>query len=122
VKKLLLIIVLLCISSVFTARASSPDTLISCHFNKVSFREFCDFINRETSVIIYYQDVWVDSLTVTIDEDKIMIKSAVEKALKGTRLEVSVWNNNLLILPGEKLPARLPDSHQNANPSHTEPG
>jgi len=45
---------------------------------------------------------------VTIDSDKISVIYATEMALNGTGLKVSVWNNDLVVIPGEKLPEKLP--------------
>jgi hypothetical protein len=111
VKKLLPAIFLFCFSTAFTANASSngPDSLITCHFNNASFREFCNYIFSETGVRIYYMESWADSISVNVDAENLPVISVVEKALENTGLEVSVWNNNLVILPGEKLPEQLPD-------------
>lgn len=110
-KKILLIIFLICILFDSHSQPSdvAPDKLISCHFSNVSFREFSDFIFNETGVMIYYQDSWVDSLSVSIEAENLPVGSVVEKALSGTKLKVSVWNGGLVILPGERLPVRLPD-------------
>jgi hypothetical protein len=106
VNKLLLFITLLFIS--YNAAAAGPDTIISCHVSRLPFSGFCQFIYKESGVKIYYQDSWVEGVAVTIDSDRISVKSAVELALQGTDLEVSAWNTNLVILPGEKLPEVLP--------------
>jgi len=106
VTKLLLFINLLFTS--YPAPAAGPDTLISCHVSKMPFAGFCQFIYEESGVKIYYQDSWVEGVTVTIDSERISVKSAVELALQGTGMEVSTWNNGLVILPGEKLPEELP--------------
>ncbi|MCK9400116.1 MAG: TonB-dependent receptor [Bacteroidales bacterium] len=92
----------------YPAPATRPDTLISCHFSKLPFPEFCEYIYRESGVKVYYQESWVKGLTVTIDADDISVKSAAELALKGTSLQVSTWNNDLVLLPGEKLLPELP--------------
>ena len=90
------------------AQDKDPDKLIPCHFNEVPFTEFCDYIYRESSVRVYFHESWVEGLKVTIDADNISVLSATEMALKGTGLEVSVWNDNLIVMPGEILPAELP--------------
>lgn len=105
-RKLLLIINLLILN--YSVIAGGPDTLISCHVNHLTFPAFCEYIRQESGVQIYYQDSWVKDLTVTIDSNRIAVKSAVELALNGTNLVVSTWNNNMVILPGEKLPEELP--------------
>ena len=85
----------------FPARDKGPDSLVSCHFNKVPFPEFCDYIHHESGVNIYYRDTWVKGITVTMDANKIRVIAAVEMALKGSGLEVSIWNDDLVIMPGE---------------------
>jgi hypothetical protein len=105
--KLLLLINLL--FTTFSAPAAGPDTLVSCHVNKLPFPGFCEFIYRESGVKIYYQESWVKGLTVTIDSERISVMSAAELAIQGTGLEVSAWNDNLVILPGQKLPEGLPE-------------
>lgn len=86
----------------------NPDTLVSCHFNQVPFTEFCNYVYKESGIRIYYRESWVKELMVTIDADTISVISATEMALKGTGLKVSVWNDNLIIMPGEILPDGLP--------------
>ena len=86
----------------------SPDTLVSCHFKDAPFNEFCEFITAKTGVNIYIHEAWAAGLTVTMDADNIRAKTAVELALKGKGLEVSLWNGDLVVMPGEKLPEKLP--------------
>ncbi|RLD73607.1 MAG: hypothetical protein DRJ07_20610, partial [Bacteroidetes bacterium] len=91
----------------------SPNQLISCHVNDISFMEFSELIYRKSSVRVYYDKSWVTDIKVSMDEDSIMVKSAVVLALKGTGLEVSIWNNNLIILPNEKLLKEIPNFKRN---------
>lgn len=105
-KKILLIIQLFFFA--YPVTAATPDTLISCHFSNLPFPAFCEYIYSESGVKIYYQESWVRELTVTIDADQISVRSAVETALQGTGLNVSTWNNNLVVLPGETLLPKLP--------------
>ncbi|MEI7663553.1 MAG: TonB-dependent receptor [Bacteroidota bacterium] len=104
--KLLLLIHLLFFGS--PARDKGPDTLVSCHFRQAPFSEYCDYIYRESGVRIYYNESWVRGITVTMDADNISVISSAGMALKGTSLKVSVWNHNLVVMPGEVLPAELP--------------
>ena len=105
--KLLLLIHLLFFNA--PAQGKGPDTLVSCHFHDMPFTGFCDYIYQESMVRIYYEDSWIQGITVTMDADNISVISAVEKALKGTKLLASSWNGGIVALPGEKLPERLPD-------------
>jgi hypothetical protein len=90
------------------AQDKGPDTLLSFHFKDVPFTEFCDYIYSESGVRIYFQESRVNGLKVTINADHISVKAAAEMALNGTGLEVSAWNGNLVVMPGEMLPQKLP--------------
>jgi len=106
VVKLVLLIQLLFFG--YPAQDKGPDTVVSCHFKELPFTEFCDYIYQESGVKIFFKESWVRDIKVTIDSGKISVISATALALKGTGLEVSVWNNDLVVMPGEKLPATLP--------------
>ncbi len=88
--------------------ASGPDTVISCHYSDTDLALFCQELQAETGVRIYYHDPWVSGIKITVDSDSISVRSALERALEGTALNVSVWNGSLVIHPGEKLPESLP--------------
>jgi hypothetical protein len=104
--KLLLLLHLLFFNA--PADGKGPDTLISCHLHEATFMEFCDHIYRESGVRIYFNPSWVEGLKVTMDADNISAVAAAKMALKGTGIEVSGWNGNLVALPGETLPEGLP--------------
>lgn len=101
----IIIILLLQVSS---ASATGPDKPMNCHYKQLPFSEFYNHIYNETGKRVYYQENWVNSLRVTLDADSITVLEAVVRAIKGSGLKVSVWNNNLVLLPGEKLLAGLP--------------
>ncbi|MFZ4522818.1 MAG: TonB-dependent receptor [Bacteroidales bacterium] len=104
--KLLLLLHLLFLGN--PAAEKGPDSIVSCHFKEVPFTVFSDFIYHETGVHIYYLDAWMQKFMVTIEADNINVLTATEMALKGSGLQVSRWNNNLILLPSEKLPEKLP--------------
>jgi len=106
-KKLLFILFFL--SGAVSLKANGPDTLISCHFNAIPFTQFAGEISKKSQVKIFYMESWVEGIKVTIHADQISVKDALELSLTGTGLEVSVWNNQLVVLPGEKLPESLPE-------------
>ncbi len=99
------ILILLIVSMV---SANGPDKRINCRYNKLPFAEFCKSIYKETSVIVYYQEKWIDEILVSIHADSITIIEAVSIAIKGSGLKASVWNDNLVLLPGEALLTELP--------------
>ncbi len=104
--KLLLFIHLLFMG--YPSQDKSPDTLVSCHFREVPFTEFCQSVYRESGVRIYYHESWVQNIKVTMDADSISVLSAVKIALHSTGLGVSVWNKELVVMPGATLPEALP--------------
>lgn len=95
-----------------TLQAQGPEKVMVCHFRNISFAEFCDTVFHQTNVNIYYRGVWVNNLNVTLDSDSITVLSAVRQVIAGSDLEVSVWHNNLVILPRIKLLTELPAYEQ----------
>jgi hypothetical protein len=103
--------VLLFILFLFTGshlQAQGPERIIVFHIRDVSFAEFCDSVYSYSGVKIYYREEWVNNMKVTLDSDSITVYSAVEKAVEGSGLEVSVWHNDLALLIGMKLLKELP--------------
>ncbi len=100
----------------FTGKGSAqgPEKFIACHIHNASFATFADYIKQQSGVVLYYQDAWTKNLFVNIDEENITVSDAVAKVLKGSGLEVSVWNNNLVVLRGEKLIDTLPSFEHKA--------
>jgi len=90
------------------ASAQVPEKLMDCHFNRLPFAEFSNKVFRETGVKIFYQKKWVSDLNVSLDVDSVSALQAVTMAIKGSKLEVSVWNNDLVLLAHEKLLTKLP--------------
>lgn len=88
--------------------AQGPDKLVVSHFDHVSFPVFAASITEESGVRIYYLQEWVKNIMVTMDEDSIPVMEAVNRAIKNSGLELSVWNYNLVLLRGEKLISALP--------------
>lgn len=98
---------------VFVARAQGPDQLISCHLRNAPFHQLTETIFQQSGVRVFYEPAWTDPIHVTLDSNRITVMDAVEKVLESTGLEVSIWNGNLVILPGEKLISQLPSFEPN---------
>jgi len=113
VKNIILIILFLIFSAALSAQ--QYDKRMACHMKDIPFTEFCSFVTQHTSVKVFYHEKWVKTLRVSIDNDTINALMAVREALKGTGLEVSVWQSNLVVLPGEKLRISLPSYVNNEN-------
>ena len=106
VKPGLLLILLLQFGSLLPAQVQ--EKIMACHFKNAQFSEFSEAVLRQTGVNVFYNEKWVNKLRITLDSDSISVLSAVRKVIDGSGLEVSVWHNDLVILPGVKLQAELP--------------
>ncbi len=82
---------------------------LAFHVNQISFSEFAKSVYDQTGVKIFYSELSVQSIKVSLDTDSISIEAAIEIALKGTSLIVSSWHNNFIVIAGEKLISGLPD-------------
>jgi len=60
---LLLILILLFGSPL---QAQGPEKVMACHFRNLSFSEFCEVVFRTTGVNVYYQEEWVNKLTLLL--------------------------------------------------------
>jgi hypothetical protein len=110
VKSGILLILLVLLGS--PLQAQGPDKIVTCHFKGIPFTEFCDIVLHQTGVKIYYKEEWVNKLSVTLEADSITVLSAVSQAIQGSNLEVSLWHNDLAVLPGTKLLTELPSYEQ----------
>ena len=90
------------------AKASDPDSTISCKVSELAFDKFCETVYQQSGVRVFYKSDWVKDLKVSIDEDEITVIDAVSRAIEGTQLKISVWNKALLLLPDQQLYGELP--------------
>ncbi len=93
-------------------QAQGPEKMFSCHIKDAPFSDFSDLVLRETGVIIYYQEKWVENQRVTLDTDSITVKSALKRILGESGLETSAWHDNLVILQNARLLSGLPSYQQ----------
>jgi len=85
------------------------EKMISCNFKNVTFPVFCDSVYRQTGIHIFYNERLADKLSVTLSSDRISVFEATQQVLMGSGLEVSLWHNDIVVLPGIRLPAGLPE-------------
>lgn len=81
---------------------------LSCHVFEIPFSEFSSVIYQQTGITVFYDEVLVRNIKVSLDVDSISVESALRIALNGSGIEVSAWHNNFILLPGEKLITDLP--------------
>jgi hypothetical protein len=111
-----LIIIILFFQLGYSLQAQGPEKVLRCNFENVPFAEFEENVLRQTGVTIFFRGEWVSKISVTLRSDSITVLSAVKKVLQGTGLEVSVWHNDLIILPGVSLLTELPAYAQVVKP------
>jgi hypothetical protein len=92
----------------YPLQAQGTNKVMACHFKNVPFTEFSETVFLQTGVTIFYNEKWVNKLSVTLDSDSISVLSAVKHIIEGSELEVSIWHNDLVILPRIKLFNELP--------------
>lgn len=105
--RILLFIQLLLLSPIFVY--SGPDTLVSIHCRNATFDEFSLSVEKQSGMHIYYKQEWVKDLRITMNEDLILPSAALSKALAGTNLKISRWNDGYVVLQGSFLPESLPE-------------
>ncbi len=109
-KSVLLILALLMQLSVVLAQGLR--TVMSFNLTDVTFARFTEEVQKGSGVKIWTHAEWTDTLRVSINDDNIEVIDAVRQVLKGTSLTACVWNSDIVIIPGEGLPAILPSYEQ----------
>lgn len=107
---------ILTIIFVFLMQVTAQEKVMDCHVKNISFQEFSEAVLDQTGVRIYYHDEWVSQLNITLDAGSITVREALVRILRGTGLQMSDWNGDLVVLPGGKLLTELPSYAQVATP------
>jgi hypothetical protein len=102
-----LFLIILIFHLVVPMNSQGQEKIMNFHFRNASFDEFAASILKRSGVRIFYKEDLVKDIKVDIDKDSITVLSAVEKVIEGTSLSVSVWNQELVILPGTRLITEL---------------
>ena len=92
----------------YALQAQQADKIWVCHVKDIPFSRLCTEIYAKTDVKVFYKESWVSNIKVTFDSDSCTALEVVLAALKGTKLLVSEWHGNLVVLPEEKLLTSLP--------------
>lgn len=107
--KTFLFIIILLFSSLFRINAQEAKNNFSCNLNNVSFDEFSNLIRKETGVKIFYNKDWTDTIKVTYQADSSSVLNALKIVLRSSKLEISEWHHNFVLLPGKQLNYNIPD-------------
>lgn len=92
----------------FATSAQKVATMAHVRYIDIPAIAFCDSISGQSGIKIYYYPGWLEGKRLTIAADSITVTDACRKAFEGTGLSVSEWNGNLVVMPGNVLPASLP--------------
>ena len=85
---------------------------VSVRFEQRYAPEFFDEIEKQTGCKIYYQpSVKVDSLLISVNVSNEDIMPVLERALKGTGLEVALYENIVFITDKVKIITSLPEDY-----------
>ena len=76
---------------------------LSCHVSDIPFSDFTNEVYQQTGVKIFYDENLLKEVRVTLNADSISVEEALKTVLKNTGIEVSPWQNNFVLLKGEKL-------------------
>lgn len=96
----------------FVSFAQNPNNAANFRYTDIPAKVFCDSVSQQYKVKVFYFPGWLEGKKVTITADSISLEDAFRKAFAGTGLEVSGWNGNIVIMPGDKLPSALPQYRQ----------
>lgn len=88
---------------------AQPDSLaqkpkLSLHCQSLPFEQFCQQVNAQTGLRVFYVDQWLADHKVTLDADSLPVLEAINKALATTVFKASVYNSNIVILKDLLLP------------------
>lgn len=93
-KRLRIIILLVCFSAAMTAQ----DNILSLQFSDILFRDLADTIEKTIPVKIYYSDKWVDTLYIDVNSRGESLSGLFDKSLLNTGFSFFITDDNKLIL------------------------
>lgn len=99
--------------------AFQGDTLRNCSYNNQPVKLLFDEILHETGRNVFYKEADIADVRFSLNEKNISVANALEKALWGTNLYVSPWNEDFVILKNERLISQLPEFQENDTISAT---
>lgn len=91
-----------------TISGQTDEKQMKGQFKNASFGELAKAIYLRTGVRVFYQDSLVNDLKININADGLTARQSLQQAIKNTKIEISQWNKNLVLLSSEKLIDSLP--------------
>jgi hypothetical protein len=88
--KLLFFLLLIC------TLAGAQVPVISIHCDSIPFQKFLRELEQLTQLKYYYDPVWADSVTVSLDMQDRVVKDVLEEALRGTDLSFILMDGRVI--------------------------
>ncbi len=92
-------------ANVFSQQAPAP--LVSGQFNNIPIKDFVNAIEDKTGFYFFYDIKEIDSLTVDLQAMNEPIEIVLEKALRNTGLQYSIFDKKVFITKGIKIQTTL---------------
>ena len=93
----------------FKVIAQQNDNLVTGNFQNVTFNEFVQKVEAQTTYHFYYDASQFDSTTITISVNNAHLPSILDKVLGNTQWHYMIdKDNNIFITRGYTLAANLP--------------
>lgn len=91
-------VVLLYLLMLLLLSSEAQEKVQSLHLKDASFKEFVDSIEKKVNYKIYYSDVWVDSLSLSVDASNAKLEEILTRTLADSGFTFIVSDDNKIIL------------------------
>jgi hypothetical protein len=84
---------------------------VSGNFSAITFSDFVKAIEEQSDYHFYYNNLWTDSLTITLSADNKDLDQVIQEALSTTDLHFTIYKNAVYITKERQLVATLPENY-----------
>ena len=101
----IIFLLLIFISFVSTIKAQSRDVSIECE--NLSFNGYCKEVSKQSNISIYYNDVDLDIINISLVIKNTSPLSAVKLAIDTLVYQAVLWNNSIIITKDYIVPTEV---------------
>ncbi|MBN2818935.1 MAG: carboxypeptidase-like regulatory domain-containing protein, partial [Bacteroidales bacterium] len=88
---------------------SQENTRVTGNFHDISFIEFVEFIENETVYKFYYEEKWVEGISINLSLDNQEVNSFLQRILNNNNLSYFIdADYQIIIYPGEIITSKIP--------------
>lgn len=87
---------------VLAMNAQDPGKKVSLDLHDAGFRDYVEAVERQTGIHFYFQDPWIEGLSVNLSGDSLDLETTLRQILTGTGLYHSFLPPDRLVLLPEK--------------------